>query len=255
MRRSPTRTDPRRSTLAMLVLLPALAWAEAPAPSAPAVVKVGDLDGTFIRPVSIQWKISQTTPKGDTLDWGTSTYEVQLLEMEGRQVLKRTQVITTKKGTTTDVAVADRRTFAPLRSEESSASSQVRYDFTGDRVKVERSGDVHGDARSAEVKLDMPVFDFNLGMYELQLAALPLAEGYAARLPTLQYPQKVEWSTVKVTGREKVDAGGGRQMEAWVVEVLIPGFREVVWLAKEPPYILKEVFYGPRGGRETFAPR
>ena len=108
----------------------------------------------------------------------------------------------------------------------------------------------------SELKVDMPVFDFCAGMYELQFASFPLQENYHVKFPAFTCSDEgtsIGWATLRVIGKEKVDAGQGRKVDAWVVETqLNPQWRETLWLAKEPPYVFRFIYYGPKGGHETF---
>jgi len=225
----------------------------------PVAVRPGDpaVDGSFIRAAANRWSITQATAQGEVPGiWGTSTYEVQILQRDGRAVIRRKQVSVTSKRTVTDLALADRRTLAPIMSEESDDKGHFEhFDFVGDRVRIERSAAAPGGARThSEVKLDMPVFDLLQGVYDLNLVALPLKEGYSAKIPVFdQVAGRAVWHPLRVTGREVAEVGG-RRLECWTVETEIAKFRVVFWLAKEPPYLVKLVNYGPRGGRQSFNP-
>jgi hypothetical protein len=56
-------------------------------------VKVGDpvVHGVSIKPYKNQWKVTLATPTGQTVDGGTWTDEVQLIDFNGHQALKRIQ--------------------------------------------------------------------------------------------------------------------------------------------------------------------
>jgi hypothetical protein len=96
-------------------------------------------------------------------------------------------------------------------------------------------------------------------MFGVLLATFPLREGYTATFPTdpPEYKNKegaepVEWLTFRVTGRESVAAGPGRQVEAWVVETDMSFGHDKFWLTREPPYVIKLIYTGPRGGKQVF---
>jgi hypothetical protein len=95
-----------------------------------------------------------------------------------------------------------------------------------------------------EVVADQPIFDFNAGMFGLLIAGFPLAEGYSARFPVFNIVEPAKapaWVDFHVDGKEKVDAGPGKQVEAWRVVVNSPATDEVMRfdLIKEPPYIIR----------------
>jgi len=229
-----------------------------PAMPEPVVVKPGDpmLDTSVLRPVKSKWKVSQVTFDGKAKpDWGTATYEIELVEVGGKAAIRRTQVLTAPDRTITEVATADRKTLAPIRSEDFDSKGFVhRVDFMKDRVQVERSTDPPGGATTKrELKLDMDVFDFFVGPTELLFASLPLKEGFAAKVPTLEQDAVgTGWHEFKVVGKEAVDDGTGHQVEAWIVETPVAQFVQRLWIAKQPPYLLRLKNTGPRGGYQLF---
>jgi hypothetical protein len=209
-----------------------------------------------IKPVKSKWKVSQVTFDGKTVpDWGTATYEIELVEVDGKPAVRRTQVLTAPDRTITEVATADRKTLAPIRSEDFDSKGFLhRVDFLAGRAKVEKSTEPpSGETKKSETALDMPVFDFYIGPTELLFASLPLAEGFAAKVPTLeQEADRTGWHEFKVVGKEAVDDGTGQKVEAWIVETPVANFTQRLWIAKQPPYLLRLKNTGPRGGYQLF---
>jgi hypothetical protein len=99
----------------------------------------------------------------------------------------------------------------------------------------------------ATVKLDQPVFDFYGGMYGMLISTLPLADGYAAEIPTFDTNKMaIDWVPVRVKGREVVEASPGKKVETWVVETPTKLYgRMTWWVTKEAPYVIKAVLEVP----------
>jgi hypothetical protein len=251
------QTIPLCLLAALLPAFPAAARAGEPAApvpaAAPTAVRFGALDGSFLQPTTSRFKILQTTAEGKTVEWGSSTYEVTIVEHGGRQAVRRVQVTTTPKRTITDVGIADRETLRPLSSEESDSLGLFEhFDFAPGRVTLEKAGE--GGARTrTDIELSAPVYDFLGGVYDLIVAALPHAEGAVLELPVYsQTDRKAGTQTFKVHGRETLDDGTGKRIETWKVETGIKAFRVFFWVTKTPPYLLRLENHGPGGGRQIF---
>lgn len=125
----------------------------------------------------------------------------------------------------------DARTLAPLSavSETPEARTELRYE----------PGHARGTVRSREgvrplyVALDEPAF--HGASTDMLLAALPLREGFAARLPVLDpTAEEAHAVTARVEGRERVRTVSGGEVDAWRVAVE-EGERETTyWIADEP---------------------
>lgn len=224
----------------------------------PVDLRVGDpaIDGSFVKPFTARYRITVTAATGETQDWGTEVHEVQVVTMQGRPVLKRIRFMSGPRKTVCGIAFADRATFAPILSQEiHSDGSYWRYEFAGKRVRMQRSAEpAMGELRETELELDVPVFDFNLGPYELMFAGLPLRQGYSARIPAFILDNAgPPWAGFEVTGREPTPIETSRSVDAWIVETQYNAeWKQVLWLAREPPYLLRFSFRGPRGGRQDW---
>src|SRR6266446_5861499 len=88
-------------------------------PSAPTqVVRVGDssVDGSFLKPYKNAWKVVYAFPGKEPFLVGTWTDELSKIEVNGRHLLKRTQMADYAKYNivTTYVNVFDPKTMAPV---------------------------------------------------------------------------------------------------------------------------------------------
>ena len=225
--------------------------------SSTAKVMVGDpsVDGSYIKPSKSHWKVTLTTTDGNVVDRGKWTDELQVVELKGRRVIKRLQEWTTPDGKLfqTVETVVDAKTFAPIVSDYKRADGLSGHkEYDGVNFKDTYVSTPNSETKKVEAKLETQVFDFSGGMFGLLLAAFPLKEGYSASLPmdTLDNDGNatIYWLTFHVKGREKVDAGAGRQVDAWVVETTAPQARWQFLLSREEaPYVFRVKSIRPNG--------
>ena len=108
-------------TLVSLVTPPTFLYAQSP-PSAPTeAVTVGDprVDGSFLKPYKNAWKVVSAFPGKEPFLVGTWTDELAAVEINGRHLLKRTQMADYAKYNivTTYVNVFDPQTMSPVYME------------------------------------------------------------------------------------------------------------------------------------------
>lgn len=226
---------------------------------APVVLKVNDasVDASRIKPYKVQWKETFVTPANQVVVNGTWTDEVERITVDGKDVLKRTvSVDRPQRGIHSIIVLTvNGRTFAPITTEEVQAGKApaLHFDFAGKRISGYR------DTRKIEARVPIEAFDTLGGMTDLFPASLPLRAGYAARFPNFSAtisadddPATITWITLQVKRQDTVALPDGRKLKAWLVDSDTPfGFYKV-WIAEEPPYIVKSIWMGPGGGRSTF---
>ena len=219
----------------------------------PNSVEVGDskLTGSQLRPYTNLWTMSQQKPGGPSKKAGTWSDSLEAIRYQGRSAMKRTQIAKyDKKGIQlTFVSIFDPRTMAPFSFDYSrSDNGNIRHvEFRQENVTYRHTNSTDSKPEEATAKLDRQVFDFYGGMYGVLISTLPLAEGYTARIPTLDTnTMAIDWVPVQVKGRETVDAGAGKKAETWVVETPTRLYgRMTWWVRKEPPYVIKAVVEVP----------
>jgi len=240
--------------------------AEAPAP--PRIVKPGDslVNPSRIAPHERHWKVTLANAQNKIIEYGDWKETVERGEEAGRPVLRRRITLDGIDGKPKErvVLVADARTFAPIRTEEErpDQGSWLRYRFDGRSISGERSADAVGaPSRKIDAKLPLECFDYLGGWMELFFAALPLREGFAVTFPAAlatagpAEPQDgVSWVTARVKGRGPVAAGGGRKIDAWLVEADTPYGYYKVWVADEAPYVIQAMLILGPGGRLSYQP-
>ncbi|MBV8857535.1 MAG: hypothetical protein JOZ02_11440 [Acidobacteria bacterium] len=245
----------RVGLFAGLALLPALARAQ---DGGALKVRVGDpvVNGSFIKPYKNLWRLTYTRPSGESIDAATWSDEVERLRLNGRTLLKRTQVAkyTRNDISMTTVNVFDPKTMAPVsRDFRDSRGPLKQIEFDGRAIKYRGTSAPGGELKEGAARLDVPVFDFYGGLWGLLLATFPLKEGFTASLPSLdESTETLRWATFRVARAETVEAGPGKRVKAWVVETEDNG-PMTFWLTKEAPYVIKLVYVTPKGVTATYS--
>lgn len=113
-----------------------------------------------------------------------------------------------------------------------------------------------GEPRPIAKTLDSAVFEESI--LGLLLATLPLEESFAATIPRLAISGSTQsflagTIALEVTGRERIKGRDNKHYETWVVEARWGGvdYRERLWIAGEPPYMIQKVSTFPNGNTRT----
>jgi hypothetical protein len=245
-------------TLITLAVFPIFIRAQSP-PSVPSeIIRVGDpgVDGSFLKPYKNAWKVVYEFPGKEPFLVGTWTDELSAVDINGRHLLKRTQMADYAKYNfvTTYVNVFDSKTMSPVSMDfkRNDTGEWAHRDFDGARVKYRRgaSGD-EAQIQTGQLEMNEAIFDYDGGMYGLLLAALPLKEGFKATFPTLSEDRdELDQITVTVGKQELVDAGPGKQVMAWPIDTegnYANKSHSIFWVTREPPYVIKLVTTIPTG--------
>jgi len=134
----------------------------------------------------------------------------------GRPVVVRVEALAAGDRTMgSDSFVVDRGTLAPLSVSRTGEGMQ-QASFDG--LRVRREGRAGAKRTAATTVLEGPAFYGN--SLDLVLGALPLREGFRARL-ALYEPEDAgrAWTTIRVAGSESVRTDDGGSCRAWRVEV------------------------------------
>jgi hypothetical protein len=209
------------------------------------------IDGSFLRPYTNAWTFAMQKPGGPAVEAGVWTDRLERTTHAGRPALKRTQVAEYKNGIRlTFVNVFDAKTMASLTFDyaRSDTGEKRRLEFAGRKATFRRlpgTGSEPEQDYVATVAHD--VLDFHDGLYGILLDAFPLREDYAAEFPAFDTDRAcVDWVTMKVTGRERIAAGPGREADSWVVSVQTRLYGSSTWwLTRDAPYVIKAVLVLP----------
>ena len=220
-------------------------------------IRPGDsgLQGTSLKPYKNAWKVVYAFPGKDPFLVGTWTDELEAVEVEGRHLLKRSQVANYAKYhiVTTYVNVFDPKTMSPVFTDykRSDTGEWAHRDFEGDTVHYDRAPSSTAQAEKGDLKLAESIFDYNGGLYGVLLAALPLKEGWSATFPTLSEDRdELDRITITVGKEELVEAGPGKQVLAWPVDTegnYANKSHSTFWISKDAPYVIKLVATIPEG--------
>ncbi len=234
----PARSSAWPAALALLLALPVMARAQTTGAEPPTVVP-GDaaVDGRRIAPGTTELRLL-VSQDGQEQQLATITEQIREIEVDGRAALERVQTVVMPMGTAVDTVVVDRASLAPVRHRSHNPQRVMSLDFAGARVtgSVTAAG---GAPQPVEAELDTPVFDSN--PLDLVVRSLPLAEGYAARIPIYLHDLGgTVWVVARVAGAEAVDGGGDATEDAWLVEVEANGQISRFWVAKTSREMLRQ---------------
>ena len=207
------------------------------------VILPGDsrVDGSIIHAATNAWKMTGLTPGGRRDDGGVWKDTIEIVGEGGRRVIRRTQIDAGPEGTTTFVTEADQQRLTPIRAEVTTPAGMHRVlSFEPDHVHsvVTEPGKA---TRESDIAITRRVFDFNGGMFGLLIVGFPLQKDFSASFPVFDPRKGMVWGKYTVIDRERVPAGKGRTIEAWVVEVQDPVrlSKMIFSLTKEPPYVIR----------------
>lgn len=181
---------------------------------------------------------------------GTTTETIDVIEVDGRPALRRTQTLESDllghRETTTVVA---RATFEPISHHDAYAGQtlSLRYDGLTVAGTLQRQ-----DGRVEPIHLTLPRPAFDSHSVEMVLRVLPLTTGYSARLPAFHAnTMHVIWVTLRVPGTEPVDAGGENE-DAWIVQVDFGHAQQTYWIGQTSRELLKQSSVLKAGTTLTF---
>ena len=216
----------RALPLSLLLSIVPLALAAQQAP----IVAAGDaaIDGSRIVPGTTTRTL--TVEKDGARRPNGSIVDVISVQPDGR--LLRVQTIATPTGTIVDTAISDRRTLVPVRHSSSSAQRTMHVDFAGAHA-TGTFAPKDSATRTIDQQGDHPFFDSNI--YDLVVGALPLADGYAARVPVYIYERGGQvWMDVRVMSTDRV-AG----VAAWKTSVTLGSYACTMWLRKSDGHLMQ----------------
>lgn len=199
---------------------------------------VGDtLVDAAIRPFTATYRHTTKILGFIPISTGAATLSVQPATIDPEMRLDATIVLSNANE---DRIQLDRHTLAPLeRTFDLQGGGTVRLQFAGDRV----TGTVTqgSSVRDIDLQYDGPVFEVSL--FELVFASIPLAPGFAARLAwDNMIDADALWADVRVAGNERVRAANGTTYDTQVVHVrFASGNIRWFWIAREPPYKIRVV--------------
>lgn len=201
-------------------------------------------------PYENSWRLS-FVKNGKSKEAGTVTDQVVAVDVDGRHLLKRIQIVKydTVKFETRNENVFDPVTMAPVSMDFWRNGPLVNHrEFDGRFVYFHTPGTPIKIAEYPKA-----VVDFYGGMYGLLLAGLPLQEGYTTTLAAVDEDDATYREVpIRVLKREPVAAGRLGTVDAWLTEAKTSMGAMRFWISKSPPYILKLEWDAPSGVLATY---
>lgn len=223
-------------------------------------VRVADgiVDGSFIKPFTITWASTKTSPEGETQPGNTVEEKVELVEVEGESLLKFSQAWYNPEGQLLyiNTQVANPATLAQRRFHSLAPSGGIGHlDFEDTRLQGVAAYTPEEGHLVFDVELPEPLFAD--GLAGLFVASFPLREGYQVVAPGFGWGGScsepcLSWVQFRVKGREEVEVKDAGTVEAWIVEMGQPGSGIQYWVTKEAPYFIKAVVSPSTGGQTSF---
>lgn len=226
----------RRAWIWMVALGSLVAGAgPARAQAPPPVVAVGDpaVDGGRLPRGRLEKRMT-LLEGGEARDMGSL---VQILEPGPRPgTLLSVQTFDSPHGTTVDSALAALPSLAPIAHRSHNAARTMALDFDGRRVR----GIVDPDSGATEVLDDtLEAAPFDSNVVDLVVAALPLAEGYRARLPFFVHEEGgLVWYEVESVQAARLEDGRG----AWKVALDANGRALTYWIDRDSRAVLRSEY-------------
>ena len=145
--------------------------------------------------------------------------------------------ITSARGTIYDTSLVRRRTLEPVWHHSTQPRRRMRLEFGPDSV----TGSVTpSDSAAVGVMQATAAPTFDSAVMDQVIAALPLARGYAARLPLYIYERGgLVWFDVRVTGEEPAPGPHAGLAPAWVVRLDQAGMSVRCWVARDSRQLLR----------------
>jgi hypothetical protein len=170
---------------------------------------------------------------------GATSEEIKIVESGGGTALLRTQILDSATlGNRKCSTMMLRTSFNPISclDQDSDRTISIRYDG----LKISGACELaDGEIEPIQVKLSEQVFDVN--SVEMILRALPLREGYAAKLLVYSAAAgRVMWVSLQVSGKGKAPAGAGKETDSWIVEADYGDTRLTYWIGAQTPELLKQ---------------
>lgn len=219
-------------------------------PSVPAAPLRDVPDGAALR-VGERTVYTVVERGGQRTERGPRTEGLARIRYRGREVLAVIRTFATPSGPAIDSSIFDAATLAPIRHVGVHSSRSMTLDFAGPRVTGAYTP-AHQPSRPIDHHMEARPYDSSI--WDLVIAALPLREGYEARIPYYVYEQGgLVWYTARVDGAESFTLRDGTTADTWTVAVTEEGRpRARLWIPRTGPReVLRQTFYFGGGSSTT----
>lgn len=193
-----------------------------------------------------------------TVEWEWGTMRLKKTNLFGKPIYSIVNELSTPQGILLDHIGIDAKTLAMVYKHSPYLALGPDYlvaHLNGNKLIGSLTSMQTGQPTALEAELESPVFEETI--WGLTLNALPLKEGFQARLPRFAILRSrsftASWVTVKVTGHEQIKGGDGKKYDCWVVNLDYEGspLKETHWISNQVPYEIKQV-KERNGAKRTF---
>lgn len=200
------------------------------------------LDDTRLAPAI--WTTSVALRRGDQeIQAGTVRHELVELPAGRWGYITTT---TSQLGTATDTSIAQRGTLAPISHRSHAVPRMLSLDYDG-RTVTGTYAPREGEPRAIATETEVAAFD--AAMLDIVIGALPLAPGYATRLPLyIEEKGGLTWAEIVVDGERSV---GG--VPGWSVRIEMPPRTVRLVLARDDHRFLGGSVEHPNGATIVMA--
>ena len=214
---------------AVLLILPAAA-------SGQTFPGSSELDDSKLKPAT--WEVTMTLKRGDQQMVGGRTRYALVAMDDDRWAYVTTT--TSQRGTATDTSIARRGTLEPISHRSHAVPRMLSLDYDGTTV-TGRYVPTDSAGRDVHRTTDVPTFD--AAMLDVVVGALPLAPGYATRIPMyIEERGGLVWFEVRVAGEKAVG-----DVTGWDVRIDVPEYSVNFILAKDDHRFLGGTVEYPNG--------
>jgi hypothetical protein len=229
---------------AATVLISAILYAGGVQASEPPAVVPGDgtVNGTHIVPYDNAWSVVIRKTDGTVLHDGVATDHVAFKTIDGKKYLLRVegQVEDDGSPSETSITISDPVTLAPHAGEKYPGDGSVlKHEYAGTHFTVRTLAAPGAKEEIKQFELPQSVFDFRGNMTGLILRSLPLAPGYAARIPWADDSGTIHQTEIRVLRRETIDAGLKGRVQTWAVAVGAAPSHVTYWISDAAPYVIR----------------
>ena len=190
---------------------------------------VGDarIAGGRIKPGRATYYVRVKNPAGSWVGQGTITETAKSIEVEGQAAICREQVrLQPDWKRVIHTAVFANKDLTPFstrrRMDDTSqypVGAEIAFDLNYKGKLLAGSHQAKGGEKGPVEAIDMGMAMFEGDVLGLLLAALPLREGFLAKLPVMYSQQRAPyWVVARVVGRKTFTTGTGTSVNAWAVE-------------------------------------
>ena len=220
----------------------------------PVAVKVGDAlpMASLLKPTSQTFRMI-LAQAGQEREIGSTQTVVTETTVNGAAAFMIVQTLSSPMiGTGTDTVVVSKATLAPIRERSTNARRTLSLDFDGPRVR----GTIKPAMDTAQrVSVDAKEPMFHSAALGLLIRALPLADGYAVKIPAYAHEAGGAITvTSRVIASSPEKLSDGRTVDAWVVETDIAGQKVKSYIAKDSRELVRTVLVAAPGVEVRMTP-